>query len=49
MKSSLISTNFYLYRMQHIRNKDYDDICAFESEGKIFFGKDIMNPTNLPR
>ncbi|CAD1474987.1 unnamed protein product, partial [Heterotrigona itama] len=33
--------------MQHIKNKKYDDICAFKSEGKIIFGQDIVGPTNL--
>ncbi|KOC62820.1 Inhibitor of nuclear factor kappa-B kinase subunit beta [Habropoda laboriosa] len=35
--------------MQHIRNKGYDDICAFKSEGKIVFGQDIASPTNLSK
>ncbi|KOX81039.1 Inhibitor of nuclear factor kappa-B kinase subunit beta [Melipona quadrifasciata] len=33
--------------MQHIKNKKYDDICAFKSEGKIVFAQDIVGPTNL--
>ena len=35
--------------MQHIKNKRYEVIRAFESEGKIIFGTDIANPTNLSR
>ena len=35
--------------MQHIRNKRYDDICAFKSKGKVVFGQDITGPTNLSR
>ncbi|KZC08202.1 Inhibitor of nuclear factor kappa-B kinase subunit beta [Dufourea novaeangliae] len=35
--------------MKHIQNKGYNDICAFESEGKIIFGEDIVDPTNLSR
>ncbi|KAF3426930.1 hypothetical protein E2986_09711 [Frieseomelitta varia] len=33
--------------MQHIKNKKYDDICAFKSKGKIVFAQDIVGPTNL--
>ncbi|XP_032683436.1 inhibitor of nuclear factor kappa-B kinase subunit beta-like isoform X2 [Odontomachus brunneus] len=33
--------------MKHIQNKDYEDIHAYESEGKIIFGKDIQDPTHL--
>ncbi|KAK9303085.1 hypothetical protein QLX08_005136 [Tetragonisca angustula] len=33
--------------MQYIKNKKYDDICAFKSEGKIVFAQDIVGPTNL--
>ncbi|XP_012234251.1 inhibitor of nuclear factor kappa-B kinase subunit beta [Linepithema humile] len=33
--------------MKHIQNKSYEDICAYEAEGKIIFGKDIQNPTHL--
>ncbi|PBC25360.1 Inhibitor of nuclear factor kappa-B kinase subunit beta [Apis cerana cerana] len=35
--------------MQHIKNKGYDDICAFKSEEKIIFGQDIIGPTNLSK
>ena len=35
--------------MQHIRNKTYDDICAFKSKGKVVFGQDIADPTNLSK
>ncbi|XP_076636691.1 inhibitor of nuclear factor kappa-B kinase subunit alpha-like [Colletes latitarsis] len=35
--------------MQHIKNKGYNDICAFESEGKIIFDENIVGPTNLSR
>ncbi|CAK9818612.1 Inhibitor of nuclear factor kappa-B kinase subunit beta [Anthophora plagiata] len=35
--------------MQHIKNKKYDDICAFKSEGKVVFGQDITSPTNLSK
>ncbi|XP_076766802.1 inhibitor of nuclear factor kappa B kinase subunit beta isoform X2 [Xylocopa sonorina] len=35
--------------MQHIRNKEYNDICAFKSEGKIVFSQNVRNPTNLSR
>lgn len=35
--------------MQHIKNKKYDDICAFKSEGKIVFAQDIVGPTNLSK
>ncbi|XP_033358083.1 inhibitor of nuclear factor kappa-B kinase subunit beta-like [Bombus vosnesenskii] len=35
--------------MQHIRNKRYDDICAFKSKGKVVFGQDITGPTNLSK
>ncbi|XP_017892541.1 inhibitor of nuclear factor kappa-B kinase subunit beta-like [Ceratina calcarata] len=35
--------------MQLIRNKGYDDICAFKSEGKVVFGQDISSPTNLSK
>ncbi|XP_076235630.1 inhibitor of nuclear factor kappa B kinase subunit beta [Calliopsis andreniformis] len=35
--------------MQHIKSKGYDDICAFESEGKVIFGKEIMDPTHLSK
>ncbi|XP_014483184.1 PREDICTED: inhibitor of nuclear factor kappa-B kinase subunit beta-like isoform X2 [Dinoponera quadriceps] len=44
----------FLPKMQHtmewmkqIQNKDYEDIHAYESEGKIIFGKDIQDPTDL--
>ncbi|KYN31807.1 Inhibitor of nuclear factor kappa-B kinase subunit beta [Trachymyrmex septentrionalis] len=33
--------------MKYIKNKSYDDIHAYESEGKVIFGKDIQNPTHL--
>ncbi|XP_012527846.1 inhibitor of nuclear factor kappa-B kinase subunit beta isoform X2 [Monomorium pharaonis] len=33
--------------MKYIKNKSYDDIHAYESEGKVIFGKDIQNPTRL--
>ncbi|KYQ48969.1 Inhibitor of nuclear factor kappa-B kinase subunit beta [Trachymyrmex zeteki] len=33
--------------MKYIKNKNYDDIHAYESEGKVIFGKDIQNPTHL--
>ncbi|KAL0121196.1 hypothetical protein PUN28_008700 [Cardiocondyla obscurior] len=33
--------------MKHIKNKSYDHIHAFESEGEVIFGKDIQNPTHL--
>lgn len=33
--------------MNLIKNKGYDDICAFKSEGKIVFGQDISSPTHL--
>ncbi|XP_043260785.1 inhibitor of nuclear factor kappa-B kinase subunit alpha-like isoform X2 [Colletes gigas] len=35
--------------MQHIKNKGYNDICVFESEGKIIFHENIPGPTNLSR
>ncbi|XP_031848651.1 inhibitor of nuclear factor kappa B kinase subunit beta [Nomia melanderi] len=35
--------------IQYIKDKGYEDICAFESEGKIIFGQNIMDPTNLSR
>ncbi|XP_070150197.1 inhibitor of nuclear factor kappa-B kinase subunit beta [Polyergus mexicanus] len=33
--------------MKHVQNKSYDDIYAYEMEGKVVFGKDIQNPTYL--
>ncbi|XP_018054562.1 PREDICTED: inhibitor of nuclear factor kappa-B kinase subunit beta-like [Atta colombica] len=33
--------------MKYIKNKSYDDIHAYVSEGKVIFGKDIQNPTHL--
>ncbi|XP_020296804.1 inhibitor of nuclear factor kappa-B kinase subunit alpha-like isoform X2 [Pseudomyrmex gracilis] len=33
--------------MKYIRNKSYDDIRAYKSEGKIIFRKDIPDPTQL--
>ncbi|KYN20429.1 Inhibitor of nuclear factor kappa-B kinase subunit beta [Trachymyrmex cornetzi] len=33
--------------MKYIKNKSYDDIHAYELEGKVIFGKDIQNPTHL--
>lgn len=36
-------------RMQYIKNKKYDDICAFKSEENIIFGQDIIGPTNLSK
>lgn len=33
--------------MKHIKNKSYNDIHAYESDGKVIFGKDIQNPTHL--
>lgn len=33
--------------MKHIKNKSYNDIHAYESEGEVIFGKDIQNPTYL--
>ncbi|XP_077279296.1 inhibitor of nuclear factor kappa B kinase subunit beta [Temnothorax americanus] len=33
--------------MKYIKNKSYDDIHAYESEGRVIFGKDIQNPTHL--
>lgn len=33
--------------MKHIKNKNDDDIHAYESEGEVIFGKDIQNPTHL--
>lgn len=35
--------------MKHIQNKDYKDIHAYESEGKIIFGQDIQDPTHLSK
>lgn len=35
--------------MKYIQNKSYDDICAYESEEGIIFGKDIQNPTHLSK
>ncbi|XP_076651557.1 inhibitor of nuclear factor kappa B kinase subunit beta isoform X2 [Halictus rubicundus] len=35
--------------MRLIQNKGYNDICAYESEGKSVFGQDIVGPTNLSR
>ncbi|CAL7933791.1 unnamed protein product [Xylocopa violacea] len=35
--------------MNHIRNKEYNDICAFKSEGKIVFSQNIRSPTNLSK
>lgn len=34
--------------MKHIKNKSYNDICAYESETQeVIFGKDIQDPTHL--
>ncbi|XP_011870457.1 PREDICTED: inhibitor of nuclear factor kappa-B kinase subunit beta-like [Vollenhovia emeryi] len=33
--------------MKYIKNKSYDDIHAYESEGEVIFGTDIQNPTHL--
>ncbi|XP_076383339.1 inhibitor of nuclear factor kappa B kinase subunit beta isoform X2 [Megalopta genalis] len=36
--------------MQNIKNKGYNDICAYASEGNnIIFSEDIVGPTNLSR
>lgn len=35
--------------MKHIQNKNYDDICVYESGGEIIFGKDIQDPTHLSK
>lgn len=35
--------------MKYIRNKNYDDIRAYKSGGKIIFGKDIPDPTQLSK
>ncbi|XP_078033684.1 inhibitor of nuclear factor kappa B kinase subunit beta isoform X2 [Augochlora pura] len=36
--------------MENIKNKRYNDICAYESEEKnIIFSEDIVGPTNLSR
>ncbi|KAG7206536.1 hypothetical protein KM043_003879 [Ampulex compressa] len=37
------------WMMQHIKSKEYDDICAYESEGKVIFQKTIQDPTHLSR
>jgi len=37
------------YRMRYIKNKSYDDIHAYESKGKVTFGKDIQDPTHLSK
>ncbi|RLU24379.1 hypothetical protein DMN91_002467 [Ooceraea biroi] len=33
--------------MRYIQNKSYDEIHAYESEGKVILGKDIQDPTHL--
>jgi hypothetical protein len=35
--------------MRYIKNKSYDDIHAYESKGKVTFGKDIQDPTHLSK
>jgi len=42
-------SDYKFHRMRYIKNKSYDDIHAYESEGKVIFGKDIQDPTHLSK